>query len=280
MALLSSTPNFSCSHKISFASSDTNLKKPGDPGDMASKPANAISPAGTAQGDTLVKSGERTALIPGNPEEWTQHVLSHVPPKKRTAVLAQALHTHFQKIQQVSTPFQQEWRKIIGPKAIEMSNPELVTEVTRILRTEPLSEAAEKMKKINLGIQEATLPLRHAFLKTQQDTVQKAYCDAYQITVGEIGKKAVPNLALDACQSGTCKPTVPEWYMNRENFLKNDPMDTVVLMKQNTEHNTSVLKLFQKFETDLGNLQAQFNERLKNNKVLSGLFENLAPKRL
>jgi hypothetical protein len=188
--------------------------------------------------------------------------------------------THFQKIQQVSTPFHQEWRKIIGPKAIEMSNPELVTEVTRTLRTEPLSEAAEKMKKINLEIQEATLPLRHAFLKTQQDTVQKAYGDAHQITVGEIGKKAVPHLALDACQSGACKPTVPEWYMNMRNFLENDPMDTVALMKQNTEHNTSVLKLFQKFETDLGNLQAQFNERIKNNKLLSGLFENLVPKRL
>jgi hypothetical protein len=107
MALLSSPPNFSCSHKIPFASSDTNLKKPGDLGDMVSKPVHAVSPAGIEHGDTLVKSRkERVALIPGTPEEWTQHVLSQLPEQARleqarleqarTVELEKALHTHFQ----------------------------------------------------------------------------------------------------------------------------------------------------------------------------------------
>jgi len=183
MATLSSCPNFSVSphatrsHKVHFASAEPASTQATETqaSDVVSKSVNAAPPASSGHGDTLVKSGEKASNIPDTPAEWATHILDRVSEQEQTPDLKKAIQDHFQEVQNTYALFEQKLRDVVGSRAKDMSKQELAAEILKITLADPTSEAAEKIQKINSEATAAILPLQQAFLKSQNEAVQKAY---------------------------------------------------------------------------------------------------------
>jgi len=268
MATLSSFPNFSVSphatrsHKVHFASAEPVSTQPTETqaSDVVSKSVNAAPPVSSGHGDTLVKSAEKASNIPDTPAEWAKHILSQVPEQEKTPDLEKALQAHFQEMQQTYAPFEQEIRKVIGgPNAKDMSRHELAAEILKITLADPTSEAAEKIQKINSEATAAILPLQQAFLKSQNEAVQKAYFGvlekAMHSPMGETVKKVHD---LEPSRSSLSAEFMDDY---RKAFLQKDIKDIVAYSKQSMEHGVEVLKRIKQFLSDNHELATKFEAK-------------------